>query len=53
LQATPYDEQAALIIRAKVDTVMEWLMELFGYKKGWDEEALPAIDRVWSPPSGS
>ena len=36
LQETPYDDQAALVIRAKVDDVMERLMCKLGYGSGWD-----------------
>ncbi|KAL7547035.1 hypothetical protein ACHAWF_010348 [Thalassiosira exigua] len=36
LQVTPYDEEAALVIRAKVDDVMKALMSKLGYEKGWD-----------------
>ena len=36
LQETPYDDQAALVIRAKVDDVMERLMSKLGYGSDWD-----------------
>jgi mono-ADP-ribosyltransferase sirtuin 6 len=36
LQETPYDDNAALVIRAKVDDVMERLMIKLGYGIGWD-----------------
>ena len=38
LQETPYDDNAALVIRAKVDDVMERLMIKLGYGIGWDAE---------------
>lgn len=47
LQETPKDAQAHLIIRAKVDDVMQSLMEHLDMKN-WDEGPLPPIDRVWS-----
>lgn len=37
LQKTPYDEGAALVIRAKVDDVMEGLMWRLGYSRDWDD----------------
>lgn len=48
LQETPMDDQAALIIRAPVDTVMLELMENLGHPK-WQEEPIPDIERVWTP----
>ena len=36
LQETPYDDNATLVIRAKVDDVMERLMIKLGYGIGWD-----------------
>ena len=37
LQETPYDDKAALVIRAKVDDVMERLMFQLGFGNDWDE----------------
>lgn len=37
LQPTPYDEEAVLVIRARVDDVMKDLIERLGYVD-WDEE---------------
>lgn len=39
LQPTPYDDGAALVIRGKVDDVMQGLMEKLGYG-AWDETCL-------------
>ena len=50
LQVTPYDPEASLIVRAKVDTVMTKLMERLEYKDQWDKEPLPLIERQWTPP---
>jgi len=36
LQETPYDEDAELVVRAKVDDVMKGLMERLGYEYNWD-----------------
>lgn len=38
LQVTPYDDGAALIIRGKVDEVMEGLMWRLGYSRDWDNK---------------
>lgn len=37
LQVTPYDDGANLIIRGKVDEVMEGLMMRLGYNSDWDD----------------
>lgn len=37
MQPTPYDGEAALVIKARVDYVMQDLMERLGYKR-WDDE---------------
>jgi mono-ADP-ribosyltransferase sirtuin 6 len=37
LQKTPYDDEAALVIRGKVDDVMEGLMWRLGYSRDWDD----------------
>ena len=37
LQVTPYDDGANLIIRGKVDEVMEGLMARLGYHRDWDD----------------
>jgi NAD+-dependent protein deacetylase sirtuin 6 len=58
LQATPHDESAALIIRARVDDVMDRLMTELGYSEDWknsndanvDTDAAPVvIERRWKP----
>ena len=50
LQATPFDEQAAIIVRAKVDDVMTRLMSALGYKHNWmTMEPSPCIERKWKP----
>jgi mono-ADP-ribosyltransferase sirtuin 6 len=52
LQLTPFDEQAALVIRAKVDEVMAELMVQLGYR-GWHDVKEPfKIERQWKPPDG-
>ena len=50
LQVTPYDPEASLIVRVKVDNVMAKLMERLGYKDHWDKDPLPPIERQWTPP---
>jgi mono-ADP-ribosyltransferase sirtuin 6 len=37
LQKTPYDDQATLVVRGKVDDVMEGLMQRLGYERNWDD----------------
>jgi len=37
LQVTPYDDDATLVIRGKVDDVMKELMKKLGYQSNWDE----------------
>jgi mono-ADP-ribosyltransferase sirtuin 6 len=50
LQATPFDEQATIIVRAKVDDVMTRLMTELGYKHNWTTmEPSPCIERKWKP----
>ena len=49
LQATPKDEMASHIIRAKVDDVMETLMTNLGYNKDWVDDPFPSIERKWKP----
>lgn len=49
LQATPKDENASLIIRAKVDDVMEILMSNLGHNNDWKVEPFPCIERKWKP----
>ena len=49
LQATPKDEMAAFIIRAKVDDVMDSLMSELGFKNDWKDEPSPCIERHWKP----
>ncbi|KAL3906966.1 MAG: hypothetical protein SGARI_003761 [Bacillariaceae sp.] len=47
LQQTPFDEQAALVIRAQVDEVMSTLMFQLGYKE-WDSNP-PPVELQWKP----
>jgi NAD+-dependent protein deacetylase sirtuin 6 len=51
LQATPYDDDASLIIRAKVDDVMKELMSQLGYPIKWQEEP-PLVEAQWKPANG-
>ena len=46
LQETPIDEDAALVIRATVDVVMDELLKRLGYSN-WQAETLPPIERQW------
>ena len=47
LQTTPYDEDAALVIRYKVDELLPLLLQRLGYPDDWEEEYLePETDRV-------
>jgi mono-ADP-ribosyltransferase sirtuin 6 len=46
LQPTPRDDDATLVIRARVDDVMDELMVLLGYND-WKDEPMPAIERRW------
>jgi NAD+-dependent protein deacetylase sirtuin 6 len=52
LQATPLDDDASLIVRAKVDYVMEQLMVQLGYDAKWQDET-PSIEVMWKPPDGN
>jgi mono-ADP-ribosyltransferase sirtuin 6 len=47
LQETPYDEQAALIVRAPVDDVMQTLIEGLGFDARWDSNSKTTIERLW------
>ena len=38
LQVTPYDDDAALIIRGKVDDVMDGLMWRLRYSRDWSDK---------------
>ncbi len=49
LQVTPKDERTKLIIRAKVDEVMQSLMCNLGYSSDWKDEPSPPIERKWKP----
>ncbi len=49
LQVTPKDESATLILRARVDDVMDSLMSNLGYEDDWKEEPSPPIERKWKP----
>ncbi|KAL3915062.1 MAG: hypothetical protein SGILL_005821, partial [Bacillariaceae sp.] len=59
LQPTPLDDQASLVIRARVDEVMARLMEEMGYTN-WDtgtgtdgtSTLSSIIEREWTPPNG-
>lgn len=46
LQVTAKDDRANLIIRARVDDVMDELMKRLGYSN-WDEDEPPPIERHW------
>jgi mono-ADP-ribosyltransferase sirtuin 6 len=46
LQMTAKDDESALIIRAPVDEVMEYLMKHLGYED-WEKEDPPPIERHW------
>lgn len=48
LQVTPKDEDAALIIRTKVDQVLEELLVALGYTD-WQKQPNPTIERLWKP----
>ena len=50
LQVTPYDSDAAMIIKAPVDEVMDGLMEGLGFA-GWKGEPSCPIERIWNPSS--
>jgi mono-ADP-ribosyltransferase sirtuin 6 len=49
LQETPMDQEAAMVIRGRVDDVMSNLMEQLGYPD-WDNEDSPPIERLWQMP---
>lgn len=49
LQETPKDHDAAMVIKAPVDTVMDSLMRDLGYID-WKDECHPSIERKWTPP---
>jgi len=49
LQETPYDREANLIIRGRVDDVMDNLMGQLGHAD-WDDGEPPKIERVWRQP---
>jgi NAD+-dependent protein deacetylase sirtuin 6 len=51
LQATPFDDDASLIIRAKVDDVMKELMSRLDYRMEWREEVSP-VETKWKPTNG-
>lgn len=46
LQVTPYDQDAALVIRGRVDEVMEGVMQHLGYRN-WRLQAPATIERTW------
>jgi len=50
LQETPYDSEAALVIRARVDDVMNALMEQIGLVD-WEDDVLPPVEIVSYRPS--
>jgi hypothetical protein len=49
LQETPKDDDAAMIIKATVDTVVDRLMRDLGYIS-WKDKLQPVIERRWTPP---
>lgn len=48
LQPTPKDDDAVMIIRARVDQVMDQLMTQLGHTH-WKDEPAPTIERKWKP----
>lgn len=53
LQETPYDKEAALIVRAPVDEVMNEIVTQLGYPD-WDTaKEGTRIERAWKPPTES
>lgn len=52
LQVTPLDSDAAMIIRANVDDVMESLMQALGYTS-WIDDPPASIERRWTPGKNS
>jgi len=47
LQVTPYDDDAALVIRYKVDELLPLLLQRLGYPENWEEEYPdPDIERT-------
>jgi mono-ADP-ribosyltransferase sirtuin 6 len=51
LQITPKDDESALIIRAPVDEVMDYLMKYLGHEDWEKEDPLP-IERIWKLKTG-
>jgi mono-ADP-ribosyltransferase sirtuin 6 len=49
LQETPMDQEAAMVIRGRVDDVMSNLMQQLGHPD-WDNEDSPPIERLWQMP---
>jgi mono-ADP-ribosyltransferase sirtuin 6 len=49
LQETPMDQDAAMVIRGRVDDVMSNLMQQLGYPD-WDKGDSPVIERLWQMP---
>ena len=51
LQSTPYDDAACLIIRERVDRVMQDIMKGLGYDDIQNDDVnqhAPNIERVWN-----
>lgn len=53
LQETPYDQQAALIVRAPVDDVMNEVLTQLGHSDWDDTEEEAKIERLWKSPGDS
>jgi hypothetical protein len=49
LQETPMDQEAAMVIRGRVDDVMGNLMQQLGYPD-WDKGDSPPIERLYQMP---
>jgi mono-ADP-ribosyltransferase sirtuin 6 len=49
LQETPKDQEAAMVIRGRVDDVMSNLMQQLGHPD-WDDGESPPIERLWQTP---
>lgn len=50
LQETPEDQNAALVIRERVDKVVLAIMQHFGYGEDWSETDPPPVEYIWQPP---
>jgi mono-ADP-ribosyltransferase sirtuin 6 len=48
LQVTPYDDNATMLVRGKVDDIMSNLMIQLGYESSWLDDPMPSVERTWS-----